>query len=305
MSFIYLYEKIQLLVDGYAREVTSVPADICKILLNYYLTVFTFKWTLQKDEMEKMALTDYLHHSSMFEIQEIYFHCILHKKFGQNGCLSFYIDAFEIPKHIKCFVACYQLYCLQSKQNWKYTTKFKQREGGRWSSKKATIRLADISTNFEDLYCFVDILYIRYRKFPSYIRQIHMDETIHYRWNIEDADNNSSLFGGDIYGNWYLKYRTTKKVGELDLVLLRLPTGIGEITFDYVVKIVCMDDSEMNTRLMSGTRQISYFKQDKEIGFIIHKKAEWWNISISIQIYVVHSKEIDTMKMINRRKKIK
>ena len=305
MSFLFSYQKIGSLVSGYAREVTSVPADICKILLNYYLSVFSFKWTLEKSEMENMMLTDYLHHSSSFEIQEIYFHCILHKKFSQSRCLSFYIDAFQIPKHIKCFVACYQLYCLQSNQNWKYTIKFKQRESGRCSSKKATIRLSDISTSFENLCCFVDILYIRYHRGPSYIRQIHMDETIHYQWNIEDADNDSSLFGGDIYGNWYLKYRTARKLGELDLVLLRLPTGIGEITFDYVVKIKCIGDNEMNTQFKCAKSQISYFKQNKEIRFIIHKNnaTKWWTISIFIQIYVVNLKEIDTMKMMKRNKK--
>ena len=239
------YQNFVLLTAGYCHYY-DVPDDVCHMILQYYVEIFAFRWVLS--EANLLASTLYLpYHSDSFDFHIfkdiISFRCGLYGY--DESTAKIRIEISQFPVTMELIIGCCQVYCPRFNLHWKVLTIFKSNHFLHSVEKFIKLSHKHLCVGL-DFYCYVDVLVIQYHQKPMYLKSTTMDERIQFQWDLEQIPTNefkyfSPNFGTDLYGNWCLEFERFDQYCFLVLILLRLPTGIGEIDIQCNITLITQE----------------------------------------------------------------
>eukprot|EP01084_Bolivina_argentea_P282515 483605_1 len=311
-----LFGRQTLLIHGYGREISDkedifIPVDVIRLLLKFFNQIFF--WNINDKNWNDLFSTKNgkAYYSELFDVNNIKFRCSLCPdgwKSSQKGKVQFYLEPKSFDDNIASFTVFYQLFCAQTKTNWKNVRKFTEKnQATSWySSTLPRSEVSNVKDKKLDFYCYVDVLYIEYKRMQSmkrnYNKMVSMKTKCEYKWNLDqstlikckNAINDqpffSPSFGGYIHGNWCMTFIPKRECGWFELRLLRLPTKLKQI--DINCKIVCYLNG-LDFVLMDSLMTMNY-EEHKVLTYpiyydVIHSGIN--KLSFKIDIKVINGKK--------------
>ena len=273
---VFKYEDIQLLVDGYCKNETTIfiPSVIIDILVMYLNSVVYCH--LVNQEMVKEFVSTKCgskYFTKQVNIEGVGFEYKIFPnghKLSDNGDVTFYINVVLFPAHILGITLYFEFFC--NELNYKIKKLFTfSRNKTRWYPFKFQLKeIEDNKLTSMRLNCFMDILRIKYHNkdneaFDSK-KGMKMCKEIEYKWKIDNDFKSKRKLGKIFYSKtidhcWCLYWKETNtisrkyKMDSIYLQLLKLPFGIRSVTINY----------ECTGREKKYNGEFSYYTKDKVI----------------------------------------